>query len=251
MRPAGWLLGTLLSVATAYVCRPAGLAPSGDKVVGAVGCIVVFPGLERIDSTGIVQWEYKPKENDPALSILVYYVEPSTLNIHPIYKERVAFNQSSWSLELKMQLKDGGLYRLRRQEEEKSGKWIRLEVLEPLAKPELSWNSSMVGSTIEVVCKVAAGKVDSYRWEKDQKPLADSGRYHFSRNHSVLHILNATHGDLGHYTCKVTNEVSENETSWKLTISDSSVVVANGVIAGVAVITAVLLLVRDGDLYSE
>ncbi|TFJ99960.1 glycine N-acyltransferase-like protein 3 [Platysternon megacephalum] len=161
---------------------------------------------------------------------------------------------------------------------------------EPLSKPELFRNSSLAGSTIEMVCNMTVGRVDSYQWKKDHKPLPRSDHYQLSRNNSVLLILNATQADSGCYSCKVTNEVSENETSLELTISEqhlifkleradckvvvlkekgyfsletfstsevqrvadlkvlflhthSSVVVSNGVILGVAVITAVIILV--------
>ncbi|KAG6926761.1 coxsackie virus and adenovirus receptor [Chelydra serpentina] len=248
-RAVGWLL--LLSVGIVSACQSAGLAPTGDRMVGAVGCTVVFPGPDHIDTTGFVRWEYKPNENDKTeLSVVLYYVESLHLDILPAYQDRVVFNMSNWSLGLKLQLADRGLYRLRRQEEEKTGKWIQLEVIEPLSNPELFRNSSLAGSTIEMACNVTVGRVDSYQWRKDHKPLPN--HYQLSRNNSVLLILNATQADTGRYSCKVTNEVSENETSLELTISDSSAVVSNGVILGVAVITAVIILViADGDLCGE
>ncbi|XP_053896289.1 HEPACAM family member 2-like isoform X4 [Malaclemys terrapin pileata] len=252
MRSAGWVPVALLSVGMVSACQSTGLAPTGDRVVGAVGCTVVFPGPEHIDITGVVRWEYKQNENDPELTVVLYYVASPNPEILPEYKDRVVFNMFDWSLGLKMQLADQGLYRLRREEEEKSGKWIKLEVIEPLSKPELFRNSSLAGSTIEMVCNVTVGRVDSYQWKKDHKPLPRSDHYQLSWNNSVLLILNAIQADSGCYSCKVTNEVSENETSLELTISDSSAVVSNGVIWGVAVITAVVILViADGNLYSE
>ncbi|CAM5165710.1 unnamed protein product [Natator depressus] len=38
---------------------------------------------------------------------------------------------------------------------------------EPLSKPELFRNSSLAGCTIEMVCNVTVGRVDSYLWSKD------------------------------------------------------------------------------------
>ncbi|XP_067404555.1 hepatic and glial cell adhesion molecule-like isoform X2 [Emydura macquarii macquarii] len=250
MRSAAGLLAALLSVGIVSACQSTGLASTGDRMVGAVGCTVVFPGPDHIDTTGTVQWEYKPNGND-SLPVILYYVSLSTLDIFPIYKDRVVFNKSSWSLELKLQLGDRGLYRLKREDEEKNGKWIQLEVLEPLSKPELWWNSSSVGSTIEMICNVTIGMVDSYQWGKDGQPIPRYGRYQLSRNNSVLQILNATLSDSGWYSCNVTNEISQNEIFRKLIISDSSAMVSNGVIMGVAVITAVIILVIDGNLYSE
>uniref|UniRef100_A0A8C8VNX3 Ig-like domain-containing protein n=1 Tax=Pelusios castaneus TaxID=367368 RepID=A0A8C8VNX3_9SAUR len=219
MRSAGWGLMAVLSVGLVSACRSTVLAPTGDRVVEAVGCTVVLPGPDHIDTTGTVQWEYKENKNDSALSVVLYYVELKNLNIFPSYKDRVVFNTSSWSLELKLQLGDRGLYRLRRQEEEMSGKWIQLDVLEPLSKPEVWWNSSLVGSTIEMVCNVTVGMVDSYQWRKNGQPIPRNERYHLSQNNRVLHILKATKSDSGRYSCKITNEVSQNETSRELIIN--------------------------------
>nr|XP_032645607.1 hepatocyte cell adhesion molecule-like isoform X1 [Chelonoidis abingdonii] len=252
MRLAGWLLMALFSVGIVSACQSTGLAPTGGRVVGAVGCTLVLPGPDHTDTTGVVRWEYKQNENDTELAVVLYYLASQEPDILPEYKDRVSFNMSNWSLGLKLQLADRGLYRLRRQEEEKSGKWIQLEVIEPLSKPKLFRNSSLAGSTIEMVCNVTVGRVDSYQWRKDHKPLPKYGHYQLSWNNSVLLILNATQADSGSYSCKVLNEVSENETSLELTINDSSAVVSNGVILGVAVITAVVILViADGNLYSE
>ncbi|CAM5175434.1 unnamed protein product [Natator depressus] len=162
-------------------CESTGLAPTGDRVVGAVGCTVVFPGPDHIDTTGVVWWEYKQNENITELSIVLYYVESWKLDILPAYKDRIVFNMSNWSLGLKLQLADRGLYRLRREEEDKSGKWIQLEVIEPLSKPELFRNSSLAGCTIEMVCNVTVGRVDSYLWSKDHKPLTGTDHYQLSR----------------------------------------------------------------------
>ncbi|CAM2120222.1 unnamed protein product [Caretta caretta] len=92
--------------------------------------------------------------------------------------------------------------------------YLGSDLVEPLSKSELFRNSSLAGCTTEMVCNVTA--------------------------------------DSGCYSCKVTSEVSENETSLELAISDSSAVVSDGVILGIAVRTAVVSLVMaDGDLHSE
>ncbi|XP_074863811.1 hemicentin-1-like [Carettochelys insculpta] len=247
MRPAGWVPVALLAAGIVSACQSPGLVPRGDRVIGAAGCTVVFPGPEHIDNTGVVRWDYKQHDNDTELAILVYYVASLKLEILPFYKDRVVFNMSNWSLELKLQRSDQGLYRLRRQEEAKSGKWIRLEVIEPLSELKLSRNFSVVGSTIELVCKAEVGRVDSYQWGKEHEPLPSDDRFQLSRNDSVLHILSATLADAGQYSCKVTNEVSEKEAYLEVTVSGTSAVVSNQSLVGVAVITAVLILGRDRD----
>ncbi|XP_039344250.1 uncharacterized protein LOC120371889 isoform X4 [Mauremys reevesii] len=103
--------------------------------------------------------------------------------------------------------------------------WVReipavsiTHVTEPLSQPELRSNSSLVGSTIEFVCKVPVGKVDSYRWKKDGKRLPEDSRFLLFQNDSILCILNTALSDNGVYTCEVSNQVSWNETSLKLDI---------------------------------
>ncbi|CAM5140083.1 unnamed protein product [Eretmochelys imbricata] len=52
---------------------------------------------------------------------------------------------------------------------------------EPLSKSELFRNSSLAGCTTEMVCNVTVGRVDSYLWSKDHKPLPGTDHYQLSR----------------------------------------------------------------------
>ncbi|XP_077681678.1 hepatic and glial cell adhesion molecule-like [Eretmochelys imbricata] len=206
------------SVGIVSACQSTGLAPTGDRVVGAVGCTVVFPGPDHIDTTGVVWWEYKQNENITELSVVLYYVESWKLDILPAYKDRIVFNMSNWSLGLKLQLADRGLYRLRREEEDKNGKWIQLEVIEPVSQPELWSNLSLIGLSTELVCSTSVEKVAKYQWKKDGKPLPIESHYQLSQNNSVLLILNTTWSDKGSYSCNVSNEVNWHEVSLELPV---------------------------------
>ncbi|KAM9127235.1 uncharacterized protein ACDP82_011523 [Pangshura tecta] len=116
---------------------------------------------------------------------------------------------------------------------------------EPLSQPEVWSNSSLVGSTIEFVCKVLVGKVDSYWWKKDGKRLPEDSCFLLFQNDSILCVLNTALSDNGVYTCEVSNQVSWNETSLKLDIQNPlNVVVGVVVVIGVVVLVAVLCVLK-------
>ncbi|XP_043378023.1 hepatocyte cell adhesion molecule [Chelonia mydas] len=226
---------THVTARTLSPCYSANLTPTSDRLICAVGCTVVFspPGLNF--STGIVRWDYK-NVSSTVLSILVYFKDQSKVDLHPSYNGNVEFSKTNWSLQIKLQLGDGGLYRFRTSSHETN--WFQLEVIEPLSQPELWSSSSLVGSTTEFVCKVPVGKVDSYQWKKDGKHLPEDSRFLLFQNDSMLRILNTTLSDNGVYTCEVSNQVSWNETSLKLDIQNNS-----NVVVGVVVVIVVFVLV--------
>nr|XP_048720741.1 hepatocyte cell adhesion molecule-like isoform X4 [Caretta caretta] len=226
---------THVTARTLSPCYSANLTPTSNRLISAVGCTVVFspPGLNF--STGIVRWDYK-NVSSTVLSILVYFKDQSKVDLHPSYNGNVEFSKTNWTLQIKLQLGDGGLYRFRTSSHETN--WFQLEVIEPLSQPELQSNSSLVGSTTEFVCKVPVGKVDSYQWKKDGKHLPEDSRFLLFQNDSMLRILNTTLSDNGVYTCEVSNQVSWNETSLKLDIQNPS-----NVVVGVVVVIVVFVLV--------
>ncbi|KAH1165139.1 hepatocyte cell adhesion molecule-like isoform X1 [Mauremys mutica] len=233
---------THVTARTLSPCYSANLTPTSDRLISAVGCTVVFspPGLNF--STGIVRWDYK-NVSSTVLSIIVYYKEQSKVDLHPSYNGNVEFSKTHWTLQIKLQLGDGGMYSFRTNSQET--KWFQLEVIEPLSQPELRSNSSLVGSTIEFVCKVPVGKVDYYRWKKDGKRLPEDSRFLLFQNDSILCILNTALSDNGVYTCEVSNQVSCNETSLKLDIQNHlNVVVGVVVVIGVLVLVAVLCVLK-------
>ncbi|KAM7160466.1 hepatic and glial cell adhesion molecule-like isoform 1-T1 [Macrochelys suwanniensis] len=226
---------THVTARTLSPCYSANFTPASDRLISAVGCTVVFspPGLNF--STGIVHWDYKNVSSTDILSIIVYFKEQSKVDLHPSYIGNVEFSKTHWTLQIKLQLGDGGMYSFRTSSHET--KWFQLEVIEPLSQPELQSNSSLVGSTTEFVCKVPVGKVDSYPWKKDGKRLPEDSRFLLFQNDSILCILNTALSDNGVYTCEVGNQVSWNETSLKLVIQNpSNVVVGVVVVIGIVVV---------------
>ncbi|KYO45031.1 HEPACAM family member 2-like [Alligator mississippiensis] len=201
----------VLSVGTFFSYQSNGLAPTGKKLFGAVGCAVVLPGPEQIGT------------ND------------------------ADFNETDGSLRLrKLQLNDRGLYRYRLSTT--TGKWIQLEVIKPLPKPTLQHNlhnGTQQGITVELVCSVAAEKVDAYEWRKNCEPLPANSRYQLHSNNSILLLQNVIQSDNGNYSCKVSNEVSWNETVLLLNLqnfTDSALLIFPGVI-----VEAVCLLIAAMD----
>ncbi|XP_034638596.1 uncharacterized protein LOC117883423 isoform X2 [Trachemys scripta elegans] len=219
-------------------CQSTGLAPTGDRVVGAVGCTVVFPGPEHIDITGVVRWEYKQNENDPELTVVLYYVASPNPEILPEYKDRVVFNMSDWSLGLKMQLADQGLYRLRREEEEKSGKWIKLEVIVAwliswyyvLAGPPGERMTAAAGSCIVLPGLDQLQGVSLMQWKFSEQYLVtyhvnnsslpdivDQDRFLFQKSNGSLQICGLKVNDSGIYTL-IINMKKQNDRSIQLEV---------------------------------
>lgn len=120
---------SLFAVGTFFSYQSNGLAPTGKKLFGAVGCAVVLPGPEQIGTSKFIKWEYKKDESvTKELLILMYYVETHDLQIRVKYQDDADFNETDGSLRLrKLQLNDRGLYRYRLSTT--TGKWIQLEVI--------------------------------------------------------------------------------------------------------------------------
>ncbi|XP_014465386.2 HEPACAM family member 2 [Alligator mississippiensis] len=238
----------VLCVGTFFSYQSNGLAPTGKKLFGAVGCAVVLPGPEQIGTSKFIKWEYKKDESvTKELLILMYYVETHDLQIRVKYQDDADFNETDGSLRLrKLQLNDRGLYRYRLSTT--TGKWIQLEVIKPLPKPTLQHNlhnGTQQGITVELVCSVAAEKVDAYEWRKNCEPLPANSRYQLHSNNSILLLQNVIQSDNGNYSCKVSNEVSWNETVLLLNLqnfTDSALLIFPGVI-----VEAVCLLIAAMD----
>lgn len=89
---------------------------------------------------------------------------------------------------------------------------------EPVSKAQLQINSTVVGSAVELSCKVPVGKVQAIDWKKDGKPLPRNRGYQLSENFRVLYIPETQKTDCGSFSCNASNEISWQETSVNLTI---------------------------------
>ncbi|XP_075752797.1 coxsackievirus and adenovirus receptor homolog isoform X2 [Pelodiscus sinensis] len=221
-------------------CYNANLTLTSDQLTSAAGCTVVFYPPDLNDSPEVVHWTYRNADS-PSLSIIVYFKEQSKVDLYHSYAGRVNFSKTNWTLQIKLQLEDEGMYQFRTNSQE--SKWFLLEVIEPLSQPELRSDSSLVGSTTELVCAVSRGRVDAYQWKKDGGSLPEDGRFQLSQNGSTLRIQDTAASDGGEYTCTVSNLVSWSEASLKVDPRDPSTLAVSVAVAVVAVVVIAILAI--------
>ncbi|KAM9127606.1 hepatic and glial cell adhesion molecule-like [Pangshura tecta] len=186
------------------------------RTVGT-GSSVLLAALPTNDQTVInhIQWEYIG--SGPALSVVDYYGTGTEPIIFKSYKDRVTFYSSNGSLLLKnVQETDSGTYRATINLNKIKARQTTLLVLEPMSKAQIQINSTVVGSSIELSCKVLVGKVQAIDWKKDGKPLPRNRCYQVSENFSLLYIPEAQKSDCGSFSCNASNDISWQETSVNL-----------------------------------
>ncbi|XP_071613882.1 hemicentin-1-like [Heliangelus exortis] len=226
--PGSSAAGPAITARTLSPCYSADLRPAQGGLVSAPGCTVLLvpPPLQTAQ---VVLWEYRsgPEEG----TILTHAVDGPTNTSRP-YQNRTLFNQTDFSLRLLLARGDGRLYRFRT-EAEATG-WFQLRVVEPLSQPEILGNSSVkAGGSTQLVCNAVEGQADSYWWKKNGEVLLGSEHIQFVGN-STLSIAGASINDSGHYACVVSNQVSQNETSFLLHVQNAANVVLPMILACVA-----------------
>ncbi|XP_051486293.1 uncharacterized protein LOC127389641 [Apus apus] len=226
--PGSSAAGPAITARTLPPCYSAALGPASQRLVSAVGCTVLLAAPLR--ATRLVLWEYS---SGPREGAILTYTFDGPANTSRPYENRTRFNQTDFSLRMVLQPGDGRLYRLR-SEAEATG-WFQLRVVEPLSEPEIVGNSSVKeGGTAKLVCNVLGGKADSYQWKKNGELLLGSDHIQFVDN-TTLCILKASMNDSGYYSCLVSNEVSQNETSFLLHVQNAANVVLPVILACVVV----------------
>ncbi|XP_074864124.1 cell adhesion molecule DSCAML1-like isoform X2 [Carettochelys insculpta] len=164
-----------------------------------------------------LQWEYIANSNPE--NVVDYYKTEKALVIYAPFQDRVIFNESTGSLLLKnVQETDSGIYRATVNLNKVDAREVRLQVLEPVPEPQLQINSTAVGSSVELSCKVPAGHVQAIDWKKDGKPLPSNKCYQLSKDFTVLYIPEAQKSDCGSFSCNVSNDISWQETYVHLTL---------------------------------
>ncbi|XP_025894828.1 uncharacterized protein LOC112947038 [Nothoprocta perdicaria] len=93
---------------------------------------------------------------------------------------------------------------------------------EPVSPPRLRSSDPVAESTIELLCDVAEGKVDTITWKKDGQPLPPGGGFSLSSGISVLYLRKAQKSDCGSYSCNASNGISWQEASLNVTIAGLS-----------------------------
>nr|XP_006129684.1 uncharacterized protein LOC102463258 [Pelodiscus sinensis] len=185
----------------------------------AVGSSVLLNALPTSKHTVIdhLLWEYV--KSFETRNIVDYYKSGKKPVIYTPYQGRVIINESTGSLLLKnVQETDSGTYRATINLNKIEARETKLLVLEPVHEAHLQINSTVIGSSVELSCKVPAGRVRAIDWKKDGKPLPRNKCYYFSEDFTVLYISEAQKSDCGSFSCNASNEISWRETSVNLTI---------------------------------
>ncbi|XP_067404548.1 hepatic and glial cell adhesion molecule-like isoform X2 [Emydura macquarii macquarii] len=211
----------------------------------AVGSSVLLTILPT-NNTEHIQWEYI--NSSMSQNIVDYYRVGITPVIYKPYEDRVIFYSSNGSLLLKnVQVTDSGTYRATVNLNKIEARQTALRVIEPVSKAQLQINSTVVGSAVELSCKVPVGKVQAIDWKKDGKPLPRNRCYQLSENFRVLYIPETQKTDCGSFSCNASNEISWQETSVNLTIEGITPPLKQALtISSVALTIAITLAVGSG-----
>ncbi|XP_043534078.1 hepatocyte cell adhesion molecule-like isoform X2 [Chiloscyllium plagiosum] len=192
--------------------QPDSQRPS-EKLFGAVGSSILLPGFNKADFKNVehVKWMFS------GTRILDYYSVTEIPTFTNLYKSRTTFFSSNGSLLLKdIARSDSGLYKV--QINLNVTKVFQLSVLVALSEPLISNNSTGLGTTIALVCRVDAGFPDSFVWWKDSTVIANGEHSQFLKGNSTLVITAAKKSDCGDYICMVENAVSRKNVSHRLLI---------------------------------
>ncbi|NWX88969.1 CEAM5 protein, partial [Nothoprocta pentlandii] len=188
------------------------------RKAAAVGSSVLLPVPDNVTQMHSVQWEYLNGTESHA--ILQHYRGSHSPTICAPYAGRAIFHPSNGSLLLEdVQESDSGIYKVTLNLEERESLQIQLEVLKPVSPPRLRSSDPVAESTIELLCNVAEGKVDTITWKKDGQPLPPDGGFSLSSSISVLYLRKAQKSDCGSYSCNASNGISWQEASLNVTIA--------------------------------
>ncbi|NXA32580.1 CEAM5 protein, partial [Eudromia elegans] len=188
------------------------------RKAAAVGSSVLLPVPDNVTQIHSVQWEYL--NGTESHSILQHYRGSQSPAIGALYTGRAIFHPSNGSFLLEdVQESDSGIYKVTINLEERESLQIHLEVLKPISPPQLRSSDPVAQSTIEVLCDVAEGKVDTITWKKDGQPLPPDRGFYLSSSISVLYLRKVQKSDCGSYSCNASNGISWQEASLNVTIA--------------------------------
>ncbi|NXE54880.1 HECAM protein, partial [Casuarius casuarius] len=188
------------------------------RKAAAVGSSVLLPVPDNVTHIYSVQWEYL--NGTESRSILQHYGGSHSPAIHAPYVDRAIFHPSNGSLLLEdVQETDSGIYKVTVNLGERESLKIQLEVLKPVSHPQLRSSALVAQSTVEVLCDVAEGRVDTITWKKDGQPLPPDRGFYMSSSISVLYLRKVKKSDCGSYSCNASNGISWQEASLNVTIA--------------------------------
>ncbi|XP_068812607.1 uncharacterized protein [Struthio camelus] len=192
-----------------------------ERKAATVGSSVLLPVPENVTHIYSVQWEYL--NGTRSHSILQHYKGSHTPAIHAPYTGRAIFHPSNGSLLLEdVQETDSGIYKVTINLVERESLKIQLEVLKPVSHPQLRSSALMAQSTVEVLCDVAEGRVDTIAWKKDGQLLPPDRGFYLSSSINVLYLRKVKKSDCGSYSCNASNGISWQEASLNVTIAGLS-----------------------------
>ncbi|XP_064374098.1 uncharacterized protein LOC112987764 isoform X2 [Dromaius novaehollandiae] len=192
-----------------------------ERKAAAVGSSVLLPVPDNVTHIHSVQWEYL--NGTESRSILQHYGGSHSPAIHAPYVGRAIFHPSNGSLLLEdVQETDSGIYKVTINLGERESLKIQLEVLKPVSHPQLRSSALEAQSTVEVLCDVAEGRVDTITWKKDGQPLPPDRGFYLSSSISVLYLRKVKKSDCGSYSCNASNGISWQEASLNVTIAGLS-----------------------------
>ncbi|XP_067865671.1 HEPACAM family member 2-like isoform X1 [Heterodontus francisci] len=191
-------------------------AEAGTKeVFGVVGSSVLLDPEYGADlSNSDVIWMFTGSSGKP-VTILDYVPNHPKAEPSEQFKSRLYFNVSSGSLMLNsLKASDQGVYTITVHGQQTRNRDLKL--IEPLSEPLI--NVAYVDTTIELTCRVSAGKVNSILWRKGDEVITNGQHCQLVQKSNKLIISKANKSDCGIYTCTVENPVSKKNNSYSLSI---------------------------------
>ncbi|XP_072405924.1 uncharacterized protein [Chiloscyllium punctatum] len=176
----------------------------------------VFENLQEL--VKVLQWRvYRGNtENGTEMQVLQFDTGATEPSLAQEYHGRLESFQANGSFVLlNLISSDDGLYTLFINQQNVPVRSIQLWMIDDLPKPLILSSSSVVGSTIMLLCRVS-GQSHEYQWQKDGGNISE--HHQLIDGGKSLIIPRATKEYCGTYTCTVINPISSNQAEYTLII---------------------------------
>uniref|UniRef100_A0A8C3KVL1 Ig-like domain-containing protein n=1 Tax=Chrysolophus pictus TaxID=9089 RepID=A0A8C3KVL1_CHRPC len=191
-----------------------------ERKLAAEGSSVMMHA-PAISNVNITEWEYI--KGSKVEFILQYYASSQSLVIYTAYRDRVVFYQTNGSLLLQqLQEADSGLYKATVDLMQDTARTTILEVIKPVPQPKLLKSSNLNSSLIKLICLLPNGTMAAVSWKKDGHSLTPQNYCQLTQNSTELWMRKGEKSNCGSYSCNVSNAISWEEATFKLTIAGLS-----------------------------
>ncbi|XP_031450225.1 hepatocyte cell adhesion molecule-like isoform X2 [Phasianus colchicus] len=191
-----------------------------ERKLAAEGSSVMMHA-PAISNVNVTEWECI--KGSKVEFILQYYASSQSPVIYAAYKDRVVFYQTNGSLLLQqLQEADSGVYKATVDLMQDRARTTILEVIKPVPQPKLLKSSNLNSSLIKLICLLPNGTVAAVSWKKDGHSLTPQNYYQLTQNSTELWIRKGEKSNCGSYSCNVSNAISWEEATFKLTIAGLS-----------------------------